>query len=188
MVIRTKPTFFYTLISAITLTSVTSFGADYKTELTDASKYFLLRDYDKAVEIIDGVLEEEPGNVTALELRGRIEIVTGDLDAALATFEEAVAADPEDYRGWQGKGDVLERMYKTDEALEAYSVAVENNKKASSSLYALAVLYAEKGEKENSFEYLKKAVKANEFLKETARNEPGFEGFRGDAEFWEIVN
>lgn len=170
----------------ITVTSVCA--ADHQAELTDAYKYFFFREYDKAFEEIAGVLEEEPGNVSALELRGRIEIVTGDLDAALATFEEAIAADAEDYRGWQGKGDVLERMYKSDEALEAYSVAVENNKNASSSLYALAVLYAEKGEKENSFEYLKKAVKADEFLKDTARDERSFENFRDDGEFWEIVN
>lgn len=170
----------------VTVTSVCA--ADHKVELTDASKFFFFREYDKAFEKIAGVLEEEPDNVTALELRGRIEIVTGDLGAALATFEEAIAADAEDYRGWQGKGEVLERMYKSDEALEAYSAAVENNKNASSSLYALAVLYAKKGEKENSFEYLTKAVKADEFLKETARDEPGFENFRDDGEFWEIVN
>jgi|GEM_PF-1865588 len=183
---RIKTLLLDTLALLIAVTSVCA--ADHKVELTDASKYFFYREYDKAVEIINGVLEEEPGNVSALELRGRIEIVTGDLETALATFEEAIGADPEDYRGWQGKGEVLERMYKYDGALEAYSVAVEINKKASTSLYALAVLYAKKGEKENSFKYLKKAVKVDEFLKETARDEPGFEGFRGDAEFWEIVN
>jgi tetratricopeptide (TPR) repeat protein len=177
------------LCVSVFLTAVTLvYATNHKAELTKASKHFFYREYDKAVEIINGVLEEEPGNVSALELRGRIEIVTGDLETALATFEEAIGADPEDYRGWQGKGEVLERMYKYDGALEAYSVAVETNKKASSSLYALALLYAKKGEKESSFKYLKKAVKADEFLKETAREEPGFEGFRGDAEFWKIVN
>jgi tetratricopeptide (TPR) repeat protein len=168
--------------------AVTAMSADHKTEIIDASKYFFYRDYDTALDKIAAVLAEDPDNVSALELRGRIEIMNGDLDAALATFDEAIAADAEDYRGWQGKGEVLARTYNLDDALEAYSIAVENNKKASSSLYALAVIYARKSDKDNSLKYLEKAIKTNPFLKDTALEEPHFQGFRGDSQFWAILN
>jgi tetratricopeptide (TPR) repeat protein len=182
-----------TLIKVITILIFTlvlmvpATGADPRDDFIDASKCFLYGDYDKALDKIALILDEEPDNIAALELRGRIEITKGDLDSALVTFEEAIVVDGDDYRGWQGKGEVLERMYKLDEAVDAYTVAVENNKKASSSLYALAILYARKGDRNNSFQHLEKAVKNDPYLKDNARVEPDFQGYRGDGEFWNIL-
>jgi tetratricopeptide (TPR) repeat protein len=78
-------------------------------------------------------------------------------------------------------------MYKFDDAVDAYTAAVEKNKKASSSLYALAILYARKGDRNNSFQHLEKAVKTDPYLKDNARVEPDFQGYRGDGEFWKIL-
>lgn len=65
------------------------------TLLADAAQAFGSGEPDRAIELYGEVLDLQPTNVEALTYRGWISYQTGDVDAAKADFDEAVAFDAE---------------------------------------------------------------------------------------------
>lgn len=63
--------------------------------LSDAAAAFGQGDAQRSIELYGEVLEISPTNVEALTYRGWIQYQTGDVEAAKADFEEAVAFDAE---------------------------------------------------------------------------------------------
>lgn len=84
--------------------------------LNDAANEFRLGNVDRAIELYGEVLEESPTNVEAFTYRGWLQYQSGDVESAMADFDDAVAFDPE-------YGDV--RVFRAIVALDAedYSVA-----------------------------------------------------------------
>lgn len=78
--------------------------------LNDAANEFRLGNVDRAIELYGEVLVESPTNVEAFTYRGWLQYQMGELDAAQADFDEAIAFDPE-------YGDV--RVFRAIVALDA---------------------------------------------------------------------
>ncbi len=78
--------------------------------LNDAANEFRLGNVDRAIELYGDVLEESPTNVEAFTYRGWLQYQSGNVEAAMADFDEAVAFEP-DY------GDV--RVFRAIVALDA---------------------------------------------------------------------
>ena len=78
--------------------------------LNDAANEFRLGNVDRAIELYGDVLEESPTNVEAFTYRGWLQYQSGNVEAAMADFDDAVAFDPE-------YGDV--RVFRAIVALDA---------------------------------------------------------------------
>ena len=89
--------------------------------LNDAANEFRLGNVDRAIELYGDVLVESPTNVEAFTYRGWLQYQSGDVEAALADFDEAVAFDPE-------YGDV--RVFRAIVALDAEDYEAASNELA----------------------------------------------------------
>ena len=78
--------------------------------LNDAANEFRLGNVDRAIELYGDVLRESPTNVEAFTYRGWLQYQSGNVESAMADFDEAVAFDPE-------YGDV--RVFRAIVALDA---------------------------------------------------------------------
>ena len=78
--------------------------------LNDAANEFRLGNVDRAIELYGEVLIESPTNVEAFTYRGWLQYQSGDVESAMADFDEAVAFDP-------AYGDV--RVFRAIVALDA---------------------------------------------------------------------
>jgi tetratricopeptide (TPR) repeat protein len=78
--------------------------------------YYALKDYSRAHDIISRVLEMNPGDVHALEMRSWIERRQGDFDAYLASTREALRLDPRNPAAADGVLLALLYTHRYDEA------------------------------------------------------------------------
>ena len=64
------------------------------TLLADAAEAFSVGEVDRSIELYDEVLTLQPTNVEAYTYRGWVQYQSGNQDAAVADFDEAVLLDP----------------------------------------------------------------------------------------------
>ncbi len=87
--------------------SVPSEAAEIESDLAD--RVIALLDGDDlagAIATCDAALEADPGNATALRLRGLAKSRSGDLAGAITDLERAIEVDPTSSRAWSNLGSV----------------------------------------------------------------------------------
>jgi tetratricopeptide (TPR) repeat protein len=67
----------------------------YTALLVKAQAFENLKDYNKAIEIIDTYLESHAGAADILEWKGDLLVTLGDTESALSVFREAARFNPE---------------------------------------------------------------------------------------------
>jgi protein O-GlcNAc transferase len=72
-----------------------------------------------------GILQRQPQHADSLNLLGVIALQTGNLDAALALVQRAVALRPDAAVCRNNLGQILERLGRDDEAVRCYEAALE---------------------------------------------------------------
>lgn len=82
----------------------------------DCAKGWLIKGY---------ALEAANQKVRGAVCRGTGRMIQGQLERALAEFDDAVASDPKSAAGWCNRGVCLERMGRLDDALKNYDQAIE---------------------------------------------------------------
>jgi tetratricopeptide (TPR) repeat protein len=92
-------------------------------EGTDA--YNKDRDYDRALRLMNAVLEADPNHGGALYYRAMISIARREWEEATADIDRALAIDPNEERFLYTKGRIFETQGDTATALEWYSKALE---------------------------------------------------------------
>ena len=89
-----------------------------------ASLSFSDKDYPKAKVYIDDVLNKDPSNFSALMLRGRMAMQKKDFNQVLDTMTKIIEIQPENKRARVQKAILLEKLGRSDEALQILEVVL----------------------------------------------------------------
>ncbi|MBW5485172.1 tetratricopeptide repeat protein [Streptomyces bambusae] len=101
--------------------------------------------YPQAAELAARHLAGQPDDTRALILLARCQRSMGDLNAALATVEEALRLEPDDAYPWMVRADTLSKLGRLQEAVAAARRAVELAPLFWGSHHALAVVLERSG-------------------------------------------
>jgi len=93
-------------------------------ELQAARELFDREDFDRALELVDRLLEERPDETDALVLKGFIQAGKGELTEALATCGRAIAANDLLAEAYFLRGLILDAGDRLDEAADEYRKAL----------------------------------------------------------------
>lgn len=99
------------------------------------------KDYAGARRELTAALELNPRDVETVYLLGRLEMAEGNLDPALARFQEALKLDPVHPGSLYYTGAVFQKKGKLDEADEYYRKALQANPKYARAYNALGMMY-----------------------------------------------
>lgn len=100
---------------------------------------------DKALEIIKMAREKHPMNKDILIEMVNINLERGDNEAAQASLNEAIAADPDNKQLHYVVGTVYDNLKQYDNAAKAYNKALEIDPEYFDAMYNLGALYFNKG-------------------------------------------
>lgn len=150
----------------------------------DARESYGAQDYiekpfrvDDLLRRVEAVLEtpgaRSSGAASPLVARGREAAAAGNLEEAIALFEEATHADPFSADALHGLGEALRQRGEAFRAMSALERAVELRPEFLHALSTLAGLYLEKGFRAKAAEMLERAVRA-------ARDPEARERLRGE--------
>ena len=92
--------------------------------LDDALTAYRAGDLDRAMSVLDEVLDADPRNADALMLAGLVANRRGDLVVALRLFDRAVRADPEHDAAWTNRAHPLAALGRLDEAEQSVREAL----------------------------------------------------------------
>ena len=85
--------------------------------------YLSKRDFAKARELLDPVLEREPDHAEAAYLIAQAQLATGDLEGAARSLDTVIAAEPQFTRALIDRADVALRQRRWDDAAAAFGKA-----------------------------------------------------------------
>ena len=91
------------------------------------SDLFRNQSYEEAIAAMDKVLETNPKNETAWDIKGSslVLLASNMYDEALTCFDKAIEIYPQDIWAWNGKGDAFNHMRRYEDAIKAYDKALE---------------------------------------------------------------
>jgi len=91
--------------------------------LTLGRLYVENREYPRAIERLEGVVEEAPMATEAVYLLAEAQAASGAPETAIRTLQDGLRIQPEFYRGWVALAELLEQDRRWTEAAEAYAEA-----------------------------------------------------------------
>lgn len=174
-----------TLLSPFLATAADEINPDEMVE--KAGHNILLRQYEEALELLNEAVKLDAGNDRAYLFMAQAHIGLKDYEAALDGYDKALNANSKSYIAWNGKGELLLRKLKYDEAQVCFEEAIDLYHEAAGAMYNLAIVYARKDDRENCFKWLKKAAKQDPGLKVRAREEKAFIKYLSYSGFQDIV-
>lgn len=105
-----------------------------------AELYFILREYEASLELLNRVLDKDKKNATALFMRGMVFKENTDTSRAIRDFQSAVEADPDYYNAYMQLGVIFQ--LRNDPASEGYFTQALRSKPGSEeALYGRALWY-----------------------------------------------
>jgi tetratricopeptide (TPR) repeat protein len=154
-------------------------------EFDSAVQIFSKKDYEKAENAFDTIIEryKDSDFYSVLEIHARSNVYKKICHAKLDPIKIELTSD-EDY--------LNEGLYHLnagnfDRALELLSHLEKDGYKDSYVNYLLSIVYLKKEDINNSLEYLKKAVKKDQYYKIIAHNEPDFDSLFENEAFAAII-
>ncbi len=118
-------------------------------EATDYSKlggsYFAKGEFEKAIDIWEGIVKEEPGRVDIITSIANAQLQKGDLDEAEATARKAIAADPHFYAAHNILTLVYVNTGRLDEAEQMAAYVTARDPGNAEAHFNLGVIYDIKG-------------------------------------------
>lgn len=91
--------------------------------LTLGRLYVENREYPRAIERLEGVVEEAPMATEAVYLLAEAQAASGAPQTAIRTLQDGLRIQPDFYRGWVALAELLEQDRRWTEAAEAYAKA-----------------------------------------------------------------
>ena len=110
------------------------------------------QEYEKALEIIDELLELDASNIVSHINKSNILCILGKNEEALNCFEEIIKLDPNHRDAYFNKGNILAELKQYDEAIKAYDMAIKIDPSDSDA-------YANKGATLNGLQKYSEALK-----------------------------
>lgn len=154
-------------------------------EFTKGVALFREREYQQAFEIFNRIIEEYEDSqyYSVLEIQSRSKFYKMLCDERLNPFKTEKWGD-EDYLF---DGIFHLNAGNLDKALERFKYLEEKKYNLPNLNYLLSLVHLKKGDYETCLMYLQMAIKADEFFKIIAYNEPDFELLFENDEFTEMV-
>jgi len=116
---------------------------------------------DKALEVYDGILTEDPGNADALTGIGRVQLARGDAATAKTYFEDAVDIDPENADAYLGLAEAYQALGELDQAITSFETALASNPDNLSIKFPLCLLYFQTEEYSKAIPYMEEILAVN---------------------------
>lgn len=141
---------------AITLLAddATQLSVAYQTRSTLATDpQAMLQDLAKAIEV-------DARNLDAWRMRGVYYLTRGELDKALADFQELLSKDPDDLAAHQAIAQTFRALKQYDKALEHIDKALETDPQSALAYNLRAQIFEEQGNVDGAVENLNEAIKA----------------------------
>lgn len=108
---------------------------------TEAVKYYILEDMNKALMLFSKSLESDPDNAAAHFKIAKILMNNGEVDKALLHSSRALELDPENKYYYLTKAEVLTRQSNFRDAAQIYEQMIRKIDKTDEYLFELAALY-----------------------------------------------
>jgi len=119
------------------------------------------KDFDKAIELLDKTIADNPEMVPAYVLRGFAHGAKDNLDAAIKDFSKAIDLNPEDEHILLVRAATYQQKKDYDRAIEDYSEVVRRNPNDSDAICSRGICKNIKGDRDGALEDFNKAVKVN---------------------------
>lgn len=153
-----------------------SFGKD-STVASDVLNYFNSgvtfynqKEYSKAIQAYQKVIELDPTYVEAYNNLGIIYQMMGDVERAFGTYQKATEINPRYEKGYNNLGTLLLLKGRYEEALEAFRKALAINPNNIESHINLGILFMKKGQWDEAIESYQKALAIDPLHRETHYN------------------
>jgi TolB-like protein/Tfp pilus assembly protein PilF len=154
--------------------------------LNAADPYFYGRQYERAIERVRTVLEQEPRFLPALFNLGRAYVQKEMYDEAIGAFEQAVQ-----FSGNREGKPALAHAYglagKVDEARSILKEVLENTAGRYVASPMIARIYLGLGEIDRAFEWLKKGVDERSYWNVFLQMDPVYDPLRNDPRFRNLL-
>ena len=128
------------------------------------------REFSKAIEAYQGVLEKDPENCEAYNNIGLIHQEMGDLKRASSAYQKAIEINPRYEKGHNNLGILLHLQGRDGEATEAFQKALAINFTNIESHLNLGVVLKKQGLFEQAIESYQRALEINPLHRETHYN------------------
>jgi tetratricopeptide (TPR) repeat protein len=129
---------------------VSSITTPVNGSLEDAQRALVSKDFERAREILEPFLKENPGSAEGQMLMAAVEVNTGHPDAAIPHFKRSLAIQPNSFDARYGLALALLHENKIQEGTRELRIAVRLNPKNPDAAYNLAVLLLEAGQPEEA--------------------------------------
>jgi tetratricopeptide (TPR) repeat protein len=128
------------------------------------------REYSKAIQAYQKVIELDPSYVEAYNNLGIAYQMIGENDKAFEVYERAIEINPKYEKGYNNLGILLFLKDRHEEAFETFQKALAINSNNIESHINLGILFKKKGQLEKSIESYQTALTIDPFHKETHYN------------------
>ncbi len=130
--------------------------------LRSARRKFVANDTDAALKLLDGIVEEDPDNITALYYLSIIYYTRGDSEKSLNTLEHILTLDRQNFISWSNLGAYYLKRGKYAKSIAAYSAALKLKPESAIAHYNLGNVYLHNHDYGNAGEFLEKALELND--------------------------
>jgi tetratricopeptide (TPR) repeat protein len=134
-------------------------AASIADQLTQANSYFKAARFSEAKELAEQALRNEPGNATALKIKGNAEYLLGEVSTAINTFIDLLDKHPNDEDAPYMLGRIYYQESRVDQAIGQFQRVLKLNRKAYKAYDGLGLCYEAKGDDELATRYFLTAIK-----------------------------
>jgi tetratricopeptide (TPR) repeat protein len=133
-------------------------------------QFYNQREFSKAIQAYQKVIELDPTYVEAYNNLGIIYQMVGDMDRAFGAYQKSTEINPRYEKGYNNLGILLFLKGRYEEAVEVFQKALAINSNNIESHINLGILFKKKGEWEKATESYQKALAINPLHRETHYN------------------
>jgi type IV pilus biogenesis/stability protein PilW len=144
--------------------------ADVLIQFNLGVQFYSQRDFSKAIQAYQKVIELDPTYVEAYNNLGIIYQMIGDVDRAFGAYQKSTEINPRYEKGYNNLGILLFLKGRYEEALGSFQKALAVNPNNIEAHINLGILFKKKGDSEKAIQSYQKALAINSFHKETHYN------------------
>jgi Tfp pilus assembly protein PilF len=145
-------------------------ASDALTHFNSGVTFYNQKEFSKAIQAYQKVIELDPTYVEAYNNLGIIYQTMGDAKSAFGAYQKATGINPRYEKGYNNLGLLFLLEGRYEEALEAFQKALAINSNHIESHINLGILFKKKGQWENAIESYQKALAIDPLHKETHYN------------------
>jgi Tfp pilus assembly protein PilF len=145
-------------------------ASDVLTHFNSGVAFYNQKEFSKAIQAYQKVIELDPTYVEAYNNLGIIYQTLGDAKSAFGAYQKSTEINPRYEKGYNNLGLLFLLEDRYEEALEVFQKALAINSKNIESHINLGILFKKKGQWENAIESYQKALAIDPLHRETHYN------------------